>query len=526
MAIALLTARVLLAVVFFVAGFAKLADPAGSRRALRDFGIPVRFATPLGILLPLAELAVAVALISGDSAWWGALGAFTLLLLFAAGIGLNLVRGRHPDCHCFGQLHSAPAGWPTLVRNLGLSALACVVIVFGRGAPGPGMFGWLAELPVTQRVEAVGGLVVVALLVGAAWVLLQVMAQQGRLLLRIEAIEAQQAANGRAPQAIADGNPTPAVTGLPIGTVAPVFTLPDLTGQTIALDALRSQGKPVVLIFSDPGCGPCNALLPEIGRWQREYASKAVVVLISRGPADPNGAKVSGHVLTHVLLQQDREVAHAYQAHGTPSGVLVSHDGTLGSAVAQGTDAIRALMASVVNLSVPGAPVVAAPANGNRHVAAHPWSPAGLQIGESAPDFRLSDLSGQPVHLSQFRGSPVLVLFWNPACGFCQHMLADLKVWDAHPPPDAPRLLVVSTGSVADNQTMGLRAPVLLDNEGMGTGRLFGATGTPMAVLVDADGKIASQLAAGAPAVLALAGADKAQLPLTPVTHSADLVLS
>jgi hypothetical protein len=69
--------------------------------------------------------------------------------------------------------------------------------------------------------------------------------------------------------------------------------------------------------------------------------------------------------------------------------------------------------------------------------------------------------------------------------------------------------VVVSTDSVESNQAMGLRSPVLLDKEGMSIGRLFGATGTPMAVLVDAEGKIASELAAGAPAVLALAGANK-----------------
>ena len=40
----------------------------------------------------------------------------------------------------------------------------------------------------------------------------------------------------------------------------------------------------------------------------------------------------------------------------------------------------------------------------------------------------------------------------------------------------------------------------------MRVGSLFGATGTAMGVLVDAKGKIASELAAGAPAVLALAG--------------------
>ncbi len=84
-------------------------------------------------------------------------------------------------------------------------------------------------------------------------------------------------------------------------------------------------------------------------------------------------------------------------------------------------------------------------------------------------------------------------------------MLEDLKTWEAKSPKDAPKLLVVSTDSVESNQAMKLRSTVLLDQAGMHVGSLFGATGTPMAVLVDAEGKIASELAAGAPAVLALA---------------------
>ncbi len=102
--IALLIARVLLAGVFVVAGLAKLADLGGSRQALRDFGVPAFLATPGGILLPLAEIAVAVALIPLASPWWGAIGALALLLAFVLGIGYNLARGRKPDCHCFGQL--------------------------------------------------------------------------------------------------------------------------------------------------------------------------------------------------------------------------------------------------------------------------------------------------------------------------------------------------------------------------------------------------------------------------------------
>ena len=71
-------------------------------------------------------------------------------------------------------------------------------------------------------------------------------------------------------------------------------------------------------------------------------------------------------------------------------------------------------------------------------------------------------------------------------------------------PAGGPKLLGVSTGTVEENRAMGLRAPVVLD-QGSSVMSAFGANGTPMAVLVDAHGRIASGLAAGTPAVLALA---------------------
>jgi peroxiredoxin/uncharacterized membrane protein YphA (DoxX/SURF4 family) len=505
MALALLTARVLLAAVFLVAGLAKLADLAGSRQALRDFGVPAVFASQIGTLLPLAELAVAVALVPPVSAWWGALGALALLLLFVAGIGYNLARGRTPDCHCFGQLHSAPAGWSTLIRNGVLALVAGLIVWFGPRYADLDVPGWFGTLAMAQRIELLAGVIGVALLAGESWVLVQVLSQQGRLLLRIEAIEAELAAKGIAPQSVPTGTAPVPVTGLPVGTPAPTFTLPNLTGETITLQALRALGKPVVVIFSDPGCGPCMALLPEIGRWQRDSATKVVMALISRGTVEANRPKVTEYGMTHVLLQKDREVAQAYQASGTPSAVLVRRDGTIGSSLAQGADAIRALIDKTLNPAVLDTLPLAAQGNG---AVAAPRPPAGPKIGEPAPDFSLPDLSGQTVHLSDFRGSTTLVLFWRPSCGFCQRMLPDLKAWEAHLSAGAPRLLVVSTDSVADNQAMGLRSPVLLDQDGMSVGRLFGATGTPMAVLVDAEGKMASELAAGAQAVLALAGQD------------------
>jgi hypothetical protein len=83
-------------------------------------------------------------------------------------------------------------------------------------------------------------------------------------------------------------------------------------------------------------------------------------------------------------------------------------------------------------------------------------------------------------------------------------MLPDLKAWEANPSPGAPQLLIVSAGTVEANQVLGLRAPVVLDQD-FSAGRAFGATGTPSAVLVDTQGYVAAPVAVGATAVLALA---------------------
>ncbi len=524
MNIALLVGRLLLALVFGVAGIAKLADRKGSRRAITDFGLPGALAAPLAILLPLAELGVAAILLPTSTAWWGALGALALLLLFAAGIGLNLARGKKPDCHCFGQLHSAPIGGKTLARNAALAALAGLLAWRGwEGDAGPSAVAWIGALSATQLVGLSGGILVLALLAGQWWFLLALMRQNGRLLVRLEAVEAL-ASSGEAPQPHGGAVPVrPQEEGLPVGTEAPSLSLSGLYGETLTLDALRAPGKPVMLLFTDPNCGPCTALLPEIGRWQEEYSDKLALALVSRGTPEENRAKSQEHGLTGVLLQENWEVSEAYHVGGTPSAVFVRPDGSIGSPVAAGAEAIKTLVRQAAEAPSPNAPLLpaapaAAPSGGggcpkcgkNHPVEGAPARPPSPRIGEEAPEIMLADLSGREVALKDFGGEEVLVLFWNPGCGFCELMLPDLKEWEANPPEGAPRLLVVSAGTKEANEAMGLRSPVVLD-QGFAAGRSFGASGTPSAVLVGADGRVASEVAVGAPAVLELAKARRAQ---------------
>jgi peroxiredoxin len=507
----------LLALVFAVPGAAKLADRRGSRQTLVDFGVPSALAAPLGLLLPLAELAVAATLLPASTAWWGALGALALLSVFIVGISINLARGRTPECHCFGQLHSAPAGWKTLARNGVLAAVAGFVLWEGyEGGAGPSMLAWLGALSTAQLLGFLGGVLVLALLAGQWWFLVHLLRQNGRLLVRLEALEAS-LAEGSSVAPSENGTPVRQAEGLPVGSMAPEFSLTGLHGETLTLDALRSPGKPVMMLFTDPGCGPCNALLPEAGRWQEEHAHKLTLSLISRGKVEENKTKAQEQGLWHVLLQKDWEVSEAYEVRGTPSAVLVSADGKVATPVTGGAEGIRDLLSYAVGERAqlpmqsqqPQAQGQPCPNCSKVHAAA-PTVSAAQKVGEEAPEVKLPHLEGHTVELADFRGELTLVLFWNPGCGFCQQMLPDLKEWESQAPEDAPRLVVVSAGSEEANREMGLASPVLLD-QSFATGRAFGATGTPSAVLVDAERKVASEVAVGAPAVLELAGAEWTQ---------------
>ena len=495
MTTAVLLARVLLATVFLAAAIGKLADRDGSRQAIRGFGVPDGASRPVAILLPVAELAVAASLLPAGSARFGGLGALALLVLFVVAIVRVLRTGHEVDCHCFGQLHSAPAGRATLLRNVALAAVAAFVVAASWSDPGPSAVAWIADLPAAGLVALGAGAALVLLAGAAAWFMAQLFRQQGRLLLRLEALEAA------VPRA---GAPAPDLgqpaQGLPVGFQAPPFTLPDLRGDERSLDELTREDAPLVLVFSDPQCGPCQAVLSDVGRWERDNRDRATLAVISRGSADDNRAQADEYGLETVLLQVDRELHRPYRVPGTPTAVAISSEGRIATPLALGPDPIRELLAKVAGPALPE--IVHVPSRGPA-TAAPGAPPPGPAVGGPAPDVTVADLSGRPVRVGSVAGERTALVFWNPSCPFCAQMLDDLRAIDADPPPGAPRLRVVSTGSIEENQRMGLDCEVLLDRE-FQAARAFGASGTPMAVALDEEGRIASPLAAGPEQVLAL----------------------
>jgi uncharacterized membrane protein YphA (DoxX/SURF4 family) len=125
-----LAARVVLAVVFAVAGWPKLTDPEGTVRSVRAFRLlPEALAPAFGYTLPAVEIALAGLLLVGLVTRVAAAGVAVLLVMFMVGIAAAWARGLSIDCGCFGATGAAVTdpvrGYVVdLLRDAGLLLLA------------------------------------------------------------------------------------------------------------------------------------------------------------------------------------------------------------------------------------------------------------------------------------------------------------------------------------------------------------------------------------------------------------------
>jgi len=132
----------------------------------------------------------------------------------------------------------------------------------------------------------------------------------------------------------------------------------------------------------------------------------------------------------------------------------------------------------------------------------------GLPVGSPAPEFELPDLAGVRHKLSEFRGRDLLLIFFNPKCGFCTKMAADLAALPTEGDGGRAVPIVVTTGDAEENrraiEQYGIRCVVLLQEQ-MEVASQYRAQGTPTGYRIDAEGRIASELAVGADPLLELA---------------------
>lgn len=121
--------------------------------------------------------------------------------------------------------------------------------------------------------------------------------------------------------------------------------------------------------------------------------------------------------------------------------------------------------------------------------------PGGLQPGSPAPDFTLPTLDKALLSLSAFRGEVVLINFWTTWCPPCKlEMPALQQAFDRY---NEQGFVVLAVNWTEQDdplavepfvKELGLTFPILLDVDGVVSGKLYSIIGLPTSIFVDRDG--------------------------------------
>jgi peroxiredoxin len=335
-------------------------------------------------------------------------------------------------------------------------------------------------------------LVLLGVAVVAVWrVAYQLLRQQGRLLLRIDELEARLAAQSSAERRS---------RGLPVATPAPSFRLPDLSGATVGLEDYLS--KRVLLVHWDPQCGFCQRIAPDIAALQEGLSNRNTeLLLLSYGDPARNRALADEHgIRCPILLQPDGNAVEAFTTLGTPAAYLLDEKGRIAKPLALGSEQVADLAREAAGRK--------AKLETERSLAESRIERTGIRAGSPAPMFELPDVQGRKVSLEDYRGRRVLIVFSDPDCGPCDALMSDLARFHRADRDDSSDVIVVSRGGFEANRRKsaehGIEFPVVIQ-PGWKLSKKYGIFATPVAFLVDEKGMIARDVARGGPEILRLA---------------------
>src|SRR6266852_260496 len=129
---------------------------------------------------------------------------------------------------------------------------------------------------------------------------------------------------------------TPSPGGVPMGTVAPTFTLPVYGGGGVGMVSLRAElGHPVLLNFWSESCIPCRAEMPYLERIYTRYAAHGEFALLGVNQADPKDDIApfgrEYHITYPLLFDPGGSVNTAYVVTAIPTTYFIDSRGVIRS---------------------------------------------------------------------------------------------------------------------------------------------------------------------------------------------------
>lgn len=111
---------------------------------------------------------------------------------------------------------------------------------------------------------------------------------------------------------------------------APGFSLKDLSGNTVTLDALR--GHPVFLDFWATWCAPCQISMPLVEAFYKRHKGQGLVVLGMNVDEDPSVVYpfVKRHQIHYpVVLAGASPISESYRVDGIPMFFMIDPQGRI-----------------------------------------------------------------------------------------------------------------------------------------------------------------------------------------------------
>jgi uncharacterized membrane protein YphA (DoxX/SURF4 family) len=128
--------RGFLAYIFLVTGWNKYRHIHIFEREVADYELlPAFLVRPFAIILPLVEIGVGTMLLMGWGVKLAAILTMLLLMIFIVAMGINLVRGRRPNCGCSGAGHHRQINLKLIAYDFFLILLSLPVVDFGSFSP-------------------------------------------------------------------------------------------------------------------------------------------------------------------------------------------------------------------------------------------------------------------------------------------------------------------------------------------------------------------------------------------------------
>jgi len=328
--------------------------------------------------------------------------------------------------------------------------------------------------------------------------LYQVLMQNGRILDRLDAVEAKALPWDDARIGVEEY-----VANLPLGVPAPVFELPDLNGVRRTLSEWR--GQRILLVFMDPNCVFSRRLVPSLVALLNDpVTGRPEPLIVTTGDIAANRSLFDEAGFTNPVLVQDAtEVAGAYKVDGTPMAYLINADGTTAAEIAVGIQSILLLAGEIAAVS--DATNTDHASDRTPDLGSTARIRSGLSVGATAPLFRLPRVDGGELSLLDYRGRSLLLVFSDPECPPCDELAPLLQA--AHEAEPGLQIAMISRGQPEEIRAkvdeFGFTFPIGIQRH-WEISREYGIFANPAAFLIDQWGTIGAEVAIGPERVMAL----------------------